>query len=398
MRMRIVQINCTYSEGSTGKIVAGLHNYFLNNNLESYVLYSDGKSNVRGTHKYMNKFERILFSISSHLFGHFGFEGKIATKRIIKFIKRVQPDIVQIHNIHSHNCNFKLLFDYLSSTNIKICYSLHDCWPVTGYCAHFISHHCDKWMSECSDCKVYKKYSYFFDESKSNFRKKKSSLIKCNKLYLIFASEWIKNIVSNSFLAEKYMEVIPNGINQNVFCPKKTNNFADIFSKEKINIIGVAYNFTESKGIQDFIKLSQITKNFCNIILVGNINEKLVLPSNIIHVCRQNNQELLAELFSSADIFLNLTKEETFGLTNIESLSCGTPVITYKSGGSPETVDDSCGAVVECGDFDCLIKEIKRFGKKTDLQISKCINRSKLYSEELMCKNYLNFYFKILNL
>ena len=390
--MKVLQINCTYGEGSTGKITEDLHHFLLDNGFESVVLYSDGKTTEPRTKKYMNKFERNLFSICSHITGNYGFEGSIAAHRIIRIIKKEKPDIVQIHNLHSHNGNLNLLFKYLSKTNVEVCYSLHDCWPFTGYCPHFSSVNCYKWKVECNNCPVYKQFSYFFDKSKSNFIKKKNALSECNRLHLISVSNWIKNIASQSFLKDKDMIVFPPGIDQTIFCQKDNVHFKEAFSNEKINILGVAFNFTESKGLLDFLKLASICGDKFNIILVGNVPNGYKLPNNILHIERQSDQNALAELFSSADIFLNLTKEETFGLTNVEALSCGTPVITYNSGGSPESIDSSCGAVVESGDFDNLVKTIESLGKKKEAITLKCIERSKLFSIESMCKNYLNFY------
>ena len=390
--MKVVQINCTYNVGSTGKITKDVHHFLLRNGVDSYVLYSDNKSSDKNTYKYMNKFERNLFSLHSHIIGNYGFEGVLAAKRVIKFLKKEKPDIVQIHNIHSHNGSLKCLFKFLNKTNIQICYSFHDCWPFTGYCPHFVSYSCSLWKKECNHCPAWKEYSFFFDKSRKNFNQKKTYLTNCKNLHLILASNWIKNTAQESFLKNKDMIVFPDGIDQNVFRVRENIHFKKIFPIDKINILGVAYNFTIAKGILDFIKLANLVDENVNIVLVGNIDESLKLPNNITCIPKQDDQNLLSELFSNADIFMNLTKEESFGLTNIEALSCGTPVITYNSGGSPESIDDFCGSVIDEGDFEGLVNAIHKYGKKNSLIKSNCLKRSLLFSQEKMCENYLNFY------
>jgi len=395
--MKVVQINCTYNVGSTGKITKDLHEFLLSKGVDSFVLYSDGKTSDSGTKKYMNKFERIMFSIHSHLLGKYGFEGKVATKRIIRFLKKEKPDIVQLHNLHSHNCDLKTLFSYLSQTNIQVCYSLHDCWAFTGYCPHFSFINCYKWKSECKKCPVWKQFSFFFDKSNFNFHSKKIIFSSFERIHFIFASQWIKQMASNSFLEKKDMQIIHCGIDQNIFRPVQNIHFKEVFKEESINVVGVAFNFTAEKGIMDFLNLASMIDKSINIILVGNVDNNIKIPSNVTCIERQTNQIKLAEIFSAADIFVNLTKEETFGLTNVEALSCGTPVITYNSGGSPEAIDNTCGAVVECGDFDGLIKSIYKYGKKKADVSLRCIERSLLFSKNKMCEKYFELYRNIKN-
>ena len=395
--MRILHLNVTYGVGSTGSLTKTIHEYLLSQNEDSLVLYSDGKTNARNTKKYMNKFERNMFSLSSHLFGHYGFEGTMATRKIIKNIKKFKPDIIQIHNIHSHNCNLKKLFNFLNKTDIQVFYSLHDCWPFTGYCAHFEQINCNKWKDKCYECPVYRRYSWFFDKSTANYTKKRALLTESKNLHLIFASKWITNTAKQSFLQDKNMYIIENGIDQSVFYPRENKNFKDVFKFDAINVIGVAFNFTSEKGLDDFVKLENLVDDKIKIILVGNIDSTISLPKNITHIKQLTDRNLLAELMSNADIYLNLTKAETFGLTNIEALSTGTPVITYNNGGSPETITEGCGVVIDDGDINGVIKAILKVGKKTPEITRNCLIHAEKYSSKNMARRYYQLYKDILN-
>lgn len=394
--MRILQINALYGSGSTGKIVKELHEYLQSKGANSYVAFSFGKRiKSNNVFKFTNLFETKISSLFAHFFGNYGFENFLATNKLIRFIKRVRPDIVHIHNIHSHDCDFKKLFNYLSGQNIRVVYSFHDCWALTGYCPHFEFACCEKWQKKCYGCPLYKQFSFFLDKSTQNHNKKIASLLNCEKLYLIAPSLWMSNVIGASFLKNKKTALIYNGVDLMVFKPTYGNTFNNI-DRSKIIVLGVAFNFNVLKGIDDFVSLANMLSNKYLLVLVGNISDEVTVPENVITISKTNNKKELAELYTLADVYVNLTKQETSPLTNLESLACGTPVITYNSGGSPETIDDQTGIIVEKNNVKKVVEAIERFGKKDKTLSEKCLLRSKHFDKTNMNKHIYDFYTEIL--
>lgn len=390
--MRIVQLNLTCGSGSTGKICVGISEIALANSIENQIYYFHGISNYKFSKKIYNKIYYKLQALKSRIFGNYGFNSNRSTKKIIKEIKSYNPDIIHIHNIHGHVVNFQKLFDFLKKQNIKLIYTFHDCWPFTGYCPHFVLSKCDKWKKQCNNCVSCKNYSWFFDNSKKNFEKKKNALNGLN-MTIVTPSNWLASLVKQSFLKEYPIKVIYNGIDLKVFKPTESNFRNEKKLEDKFIILGVADNWGIRKGLDVFVELSKKLSDSFKIVLVGT-NDKVdkELPSNIISIHRTQNQIQLAEIYTAADLFVNPTREEVLGMVNIESLACGTPVLTFKTGGSPEVIDSICGSVVECDDIDSLEKEILRIYKYRPYSKENCINRSKQFDMNCKFKEYVELY------
>ncbi|MBQ3182952.1 MAG: glycosyltransferase [Clostridia bacterium] len=393
--MKIVQINATYNKGSTGKIVAGISDVMNSFKIENYVFHSSGENRQPYIIQYSNKSNIKLAAFKSRVFGNWGFNTGTATKVLIGMLSDIKPEVVHLHNIHGHNCDLKRLFAYFKKSKTKVVWTFHDCWAFTGYCTYFDMCKCEKWQIGCSNCVQKRQYSWFFDRSTWLFDEKKK-LFSDLDLTVVTPSIWLADLVKQSFLKNCTVEVINNGIDLNVFKPKKSKIRQKYALKDKKIILGVALEWENRKGLDVFIKLSKRLSADYKIILVGTSNDvDKLLPDNIISIHRTQNQNELAELYTAADLFVNPTREDNYPTVNIEALACGTPVVTFKTGGSPEMLDESCGSVVECDDIDALEKEIIRICTEKPFTETDCLNKAKEFDKNQRFKEYIELYERI---
>ena len=392
--MKVVQINATCDIGSTGKICKSVSELLSKKGIENYIFYTQGKSDYSYGIKYVNDIEMILYKFVSKITGNYGFGAHFATKKLIKWIEEIRPDIIHLHNIHAHNVNLEMLFTYLKQKQIKCYWTFHDCWAFTGYCPHFTMIKCDKWETQCYECVLRKKYSWFFDRSESLFRKKKELFDGLN-LEIITPSNWLASVVKKSFLSQYPIRVINNGIDITTFCPRKNNIRQKYGIEENVNIVlGVAFGWDERKGLDVFVELSsRLECNKYRIILIGT-NDKVdsLLPANVITVHRTNNQIELAEFYSAANVFVNPTREENYPTVNMEAISCGTPVVTFNTGGSPEMLDKDIGRVVECNDVDSLEKNIRDICDNDPITIDLYLNKANEFDAMKCFEKYICLY------
>lgn len=352
--MKIVQIN-SFSNGSTGKIMMNIYEKLEENNIESYVIWGRGRKPKNDKELIMNNKLGIYFhGLYTRLTDKTGFASSYYTKKMLRNLDSIKPDIIHLHNIHGYYINIELLFNYIRKNNIKVVWTLHDCWAFTGHCAYFYNE-CDKWKTGCYNCKMINEYPKSYkDNSKWNYNKKKNLFLGLD-MVLVTPSEWLARLVSKSFLKEYKVIVINNEIDTNIFKPRKSdfrekNNLVD----KKI-ILGVSNVWNDRKGLKDFIKLSKIIDNSIKIVLVGLNDEQIKkLPNNILGIKKTENAIQLAEIYSAADIYFNPTYADNYPTTNIEALACGTPVATYNTGGSPECIDKN-GFVFEKGEYSRII-------------------------------------------
>ncbi len=393
--MKIVQINTTCGVGSTGKICVGISQILSKNNIENYILYSSrGNEYKHGIKCADNRYIRTQ-ALKSRLLGNYGFNSKRETKKIINELKRINPDIVHLHNIHGHDCNLKTLFAYFKEKQTKLIWTFHDCWAFTGYCTYFDIAKCNKWQTHCKKCVQKKEFSWFFDKSYELFERKKK-LFEGLDLTIVTPSQWLANLVKQSFLNKYSVEVINNGIELEIFKPLENDFRRKYGIGNKKILLGVAFDWGKRKGLDVFIELSKRLSDNYKIVLVGT-NDKIdkLLPSNILSIHRTQNQQELAEIYSAADVFVNPTREEVLGLVNIEALACGTMGVTFNSGGSPECYDTTCGSVVECDDIDALEKEIIRICTEKPYSQEACIKKAKEFDKNEKFKEYLELYERV---
>lgn len=399
--MIIVQINSTLNWGSTGRIAEEIGQKIIEQEGESYVAYgryanpSHSKSIRIG-----NKWDNYIHVLQTRLFDRHGFGSKKATLKLVEQIKNIQPDIIHLHNIHGYYLNYPILFEYISSFHIPVVWTLHDCWPFTGHCSHYMSIDCNRWQSQCYQCPLKNEYpsSIFLDRSDMNYKEKKRYFNSIENLTLVPVSDWLGGEIKKSFFRNKTYRVIHNGIDIHTFTPVDSLK-KQLRKEDKFLVLGVCSVWIDKKGLPDFISLRERLSDDCTIVLIGLTKKQIKsLPPGIIGIERTNSVQDLAAYYSSVDVFFNPTWEDNFPTTNLEALACGTPVITYRTGGSPEAIDENTGFVVEQGDLEGAIhaiNQIKSVGKATYTQA--CRERAVThFNKEDRYAEYLQLYKEIL--
>lgn len=389
--------------GSTGRIAIDIHNILEKKSQESYIAYGrDHLITCNTGIKIGKKIDNYIHFILTRVFDKQGLGSRKSTENFIEKVIEIDPDIIHLHNLHGYYLNYQVLFDYLKKTNKPVVWTLHDCWSFTGHCSHFDYIGCNKWKYGCNQCPQKNEYpkSIFFDNSQKNYVLKKSSFSGIKNLTIVTPSKWLEGIVKSSFLKQYPIKVIYNGIDLSIFKPTQG------FVREQYNltgkfiILGVANVWTEKKGFNFFLELSKMIKDDEVIMLVG-LTEKQIeeLPSNIIGIPKTKNVEQLAEFYSLSDVYINLTLEEVMGMTNVEALACGTPIITFDTGGSTECVDEATGFVIEKGNINQLVKAIQLLKKRGKKKYSEsCIERAHLlYDKNKNFLEYITLYNKSIN-
>lgn len=395
----LLQINIVGNYGSTGRIAEAIGRLALSNGWESYIAHGrfarPSKSKII---KIGSGFDVFLHVLQTRIFDRQCLGSKQATIKLVKKIKAIKPDIIHLHNLHGYYINISILFDYLANASIPVVWTFHDCWPITGHCIHFDFVGCDKWKSECDDCPQKKEYpaSLFFDRSRKNYKLKKELFTSAKNITLVPVSAWLAMIIKESYLGQYSVNIIPNGINLDIFKQIDTTETLNQYGlAEKFVILGVASVWSKRKGLDDFIALSKLIDNKTIILLIGLNKEQMKdLPNNILGIERTDDVNQLAEFYSVAEVYVNPTWEDNFPTTNLEALACGTPVITYNTGGSPESLSNTTGFIVEKGDIDGLFKSIQFIQEKGKLYYSdSCRARAvQLFDKDDRYKDYLNLY------
>ncbi|NOR28395.1 MAG: glycosyltransferase [Lutibacter sp.] len=393
--MKLLQINTIVNSGSTGRITEDIGSVAIENGHESFIGYGRGNQSSKsklikiGTTK-----DIYIHGLKTLLLDKHGLGSKKATKYFIAQIEECKPDVIGLQNIHGYYLNYQVLFDYLKKHQLPVIWTFHDCWPFTGHCSYFEMVACEKWITHCEKCPQKSSYPKSFnDRSFNNYRDKKIAFVGLKNLHIITPSYWLKEKVEQSFLKDYTVEVIHNGVDLNRF---------RFLNKElpKTNIIlGVASIWDKRKGLADFIKLRESISNKFQIVLIG-LNDSQIkkLPKGIVGIQRTESIEELVAWYNKAMVFVNPTYTDNFPTTNIEALACGTPVITYNTGGSPEAIDGSTGIVVEKGNVQKLknaIEEVSKKGKENYSYL--CRERAeKLFNKDKRFQEYINLYTKLL--
>lgn len=391
--MKVVQINLTARQGGTGRVCYGIAQALNANEIENYTLYVSGKPQLKNEINYSKGNERRLEALKSRLLGNYGFNSRAMTKRLISHLEEIKPDIIHLHNLHAHNVNLKMLFEYFKKNpQIKLYWTFHDLWAFTGYCPYFEMVGCEKWKSGCGNCPQRKQFSWLFDKSRSLYNKKRELFSGLN-LKIIAPSNYIANMARESFFKEYDIKVINNGVDLDVFKPTESDFREKHSLKDKYIVLGVAINWEMRKGLNTFIELSKELPEGYQIVLVGTNNEiDKSLPSNIISIHKTESIKELKEIYTASDVLLNPTLEEAFGMVNIESLACGTPVITYNSGGSPECINKSCGIVVEKYDLKAVKEAVIHICEDKPFTSEACIEGAKAFDKNITFEKYIGIY------
>lgn len=362
--MKIIQINSVCGVGSTGRIVTDIHSALQNKGIESFIMYGRGESRACDSAiKISSQLDFYSHALQTRFFDSHGFCSTKATLRAIEVLDTLQPDIVHLHNIHGYYLNVELLFAYLKEQpKIKVIWTLHDCWPFTGHCVYFDFVDCEKWKNQCFNCPQKNTYptSNGLDNSKNNYQRKKIAFTGLKDLTIVTPSRWLADLVKQSYLKDYPVKVVNNGIDLTVFQPRQSDFRVKHNLVDKFLIMGAASVWSPRKGFDDFISLAKMLPANYRLVMVGLTPDKIkTLPSNIIGIHRTDNPSELAEIYSTADVFFNPTYEDNYPTVNLEAIACGTSVITYNTGGSPESVSAEHGFVVAKGDVAAVLEVIK---------------------------------------
>lgn len=396
---KLLQINVCLNL-STGKIAQQIGELAIAKGWESWISYSGREKEIPSKSHLIRVgsfIDSCIHYAEDRLLDNEGLSSRRETKKLLKRIEEIKPDVVHLHNIHDHWLNYKMLFSYLAKNNIPVVWTQHDQWATTGHCYYNLVE-CERWKEECHDCPLSKWYC--LDRSRRNFRLKKQLLADIPSLTIIPVSEWLGNNIRQSHLKDRNIKVIHNGIDIKTFSPQPKNAHERYgINKQKKIILGVAALWDARKGLDDFYKLAnRLSADDYAIVIVGQRTEDIKSLENacqMVFVDRTQNALELAQLYSSASVFVNPTYQDNYPTTNLEAIACGTPVITYRTGGSPEAVDENTGLVVEQGDIDGLISAIERLGSGDYKEV--CRKKAETEFDNSKCFNpYIKLYNKLL--
>lgn len=361
--MKYCLINSVYGVRSTGKIIAKQCRELMAEGHECLAVYGrEASEDEVPKYRIGTKWDVYCHAALSRVLDNSGFLSKRATAALLVRLEAYRPDVIWLHNLHGYYINLPMLFAWLKQhPEIKKYWTLHDCWSFTGHCAHFVMKGCGKWKTGCEQCSQLRTYPacYGLDRSSTNYREKRTAFTGVENLTLITPSQWLANLVSESFLQEYPVQVIHNTIDTEIFKPTPGTFKAEYGLEGKCMVLGVAVGWDRAKGYDDFLQLRRLLSEEYVIVLVGvTLQQQKRLPAGILGIERTADQLQLAEIYSAADIFLNPSRQETFGLTTLEALSCGTPAVVYNSTACEEVANQYGGTIVEAGAVEALAREV----------------------------------------
>lgn len=360
--MKYLFINSVAGFGSTGRIAAQQCRDLMAQGHQCTLAFGRDKANCDDipTVRIGGDWDVRLHGLRNRLLDDQGFGSKAATRRFLDWVKEYDPDVIWLHNVHGYFVHIGLLFSYLKTCGKQIRWTLHDCWTFTGHCAYFDFAGCEKWKTGCHHCPQKHTYpqSLLLDNSRKNFRQKSSLFTGIPNLTLITPSQWLADLLQESYLREYPVEVVYNTINTEVFKPSPSNFREKHGLQDKKILLGVASIWEERKGLRDFVKLSDMLPAQYKILLVGvTAQQEKALPQNILALPRTNSPRELAEIYTAADLFVNPTYEDNYPTVNLEARACGTRIICYDTGGCRETLGPG-DTLVKKGDVEALLASI----------------------------------------
>ena len=391
--MRIIMINEVCGRTSTGRICTDIADLLVSEGNECKIAFGVGDVPEQ-YHKYMHrigsKFSPYVDALLTRAFDNAGFNSKYVTKRLVRWIEKYQPDIIHLHNLHGYYINVEILFAYLKKNNYPIIWTFHDCWPMTGHCTCSDYIGCDKWKTGCFQCAQKHCYpaSWFIDHSKVNYRRKKECFTGVNHLTIVTPSQWLKTQIFLSYMNQYPIEVIRSGIDLSAFKPRESSFRTRYGIEGKTILLAVANAWSQRKGIDIYNQLAAEMNEKYKLVLVGNLMGNSI-NENIIHIEHTINQQELSEVYTAADVLLNFSYEETQGLTTVEALACGTPVIVANKTALPESVTPECGEVLNECSTESVIDAVERVRR---IKPEKCIQHAKNFEKTDCFKKYVSLY------
>ena len=396
--MKVLQINAVYGFKSTGVIVKDIGNTLTHNGDEAYFAYQTTNESVENGYLVGNKIDWKLHAVHARVFGKQAYASKCATRKLLKWVDKIKPDVVHFHNLHSNYINLNLLCDHLAKRNIPTVITMHDCWYFTGKCSHYAAVKCGKWQEACGNCPLNKaeQPSLFFDSTSKVLRDRTEHLRKLPNLTLVGCSKWIANEAKKSKLGAADICVVYNGVDTEIFKPHESDIRKELGTEGKFVILGMADKWFAQQNREIVEKLIAAQDENTKIVIVGCREEQMAYFSkfeNVVPMGYVSDRHRLADVYASSDVFVNLTRADTLPTVNMESICCGTPVITFDCCGSPELVDEECGFVVREGDYDGLFAAIENIKSKPlcfDLQ-----KQHQKFDKNQCYKKYLDIYKRV---
>ncbi len=403
--MNVAEINIL-DNGSTGKIMLQIAGEAQKKGLNVITCSKGWTGRHKNTqqrnninHFYINNFvSSTLHLIIGSYLGINGLLSFAATVRLIRLLKKKNVDLLHLHNLHAFCFNLPLLFRFIKKNKIPVIWTLHDCWAFTGRCPYFDLTKCEAWKIGCHNCPYPPKFypQSYIDTTHMMWKLKRKWFTGIENCTIVTPSQWLADLVKKSYLMDYPVKVINNGIDLSVFQPTESGFREKHGLEGKKIVLGVAFGWGVRKGLDVFIELAKRLPDHYRIVLVGTDDsvDKL-LTANIISIHRTQNQKELAEIYTVADVFANPTREENYPTVNMECLACGTPVVTFKTGGSPEILDETCGSVVPCDDIDAMEMEIRRICEEKPYSFESCLMRAKSFDMNDRFEEYVEMYKEI---
>lgn len=406
MVKKLLQIDACLNSGSTGRITEDLSKLAIKQGWECNIIHGSRYVNHPSVmHSYSpgSVADEYLHYAEHILFDNDGLASRRATQRLVRIIKDINPDIIQIHDIHDHWLNYRILFYYLNTLDIPIVWTQHDCWSFTGDCGHFSQLACKQWITGCSKRCPYREGQIMrkiINRADKHYGLKKELFTATKNLTLVSVSHWMEGVLRQSFLKDKHIKTILNGVDVNLFKPivDAKGTLTKYALEDVCYVVGVATAWSEKKGFKDYCRLALLMPAGVKIVLVG-LNERLLQEAaqyGIIGIPRTDNVGELVALYNSASIVMNLSFEETFGLTTVEGFACGTPSIVYNATASPELVTPETGRIVAPGDIEGVAEAVKELLSK-EKPIEACRKRAvDCYDKNDRYREYLELYEELL--
>jgi len=395
--MKILMINSVCGIGSTGRICTDLASELENNGHSVKIAYGRGDVPERfqrfATH-IGTDLDVFVHMVKARLFDLAGYGSKRATEKFINWMREFEPDIIHIHNLHGYYLHIPTLFYELKISQQRIVWTLHDTWAFSGHSGTCDKVSCTKWKTGCGKCPLIRQYPFsIFDRSKFNWNWKREIFNSLDRTILVTPSIWLREQVKSSILKNMKIRVIPNGIDTDQFVQKETNIKKKLGIQDKIVLLGVSSVWHKYKGLYDFYRLNEIIDRKKYVIVLVGLDEKQrkKIPEGILALPKTTSIKQLVDYYNMADIFINLTYCDVFGMVNLEALSCNTPVITYDTGGTPETVLEYGGIVVQKGCIEKVKKAIEEI-HINKIQVKKIKELREKYGKNSFTNNYINVY------
>lgn len=367
--MKVIQINAVYGHGSTGTIIRDIETLCEQADIGCYVASPDPRvRDAKQGYVIGNIFDHKMHALLSRINGRQAYFSHIPTRNLCRYMERINPDIVHLHNLHSNYIHLNNLLKYLSKKDIKTVITLHDCWFFTGGCFHYASIGCDRWQSQCGSCpkRLMDTKAYLGDRSSQILNDRVMYYNGIKDLTVVGVSDWITNEVRKSRIKAKRILTIHNGVDLSVFKPVEASFKKRLGIEGKFVVLGPATKWFQDINKETLFFFIEKMSSDMVLVLFGCSEKKDGYPENVIQLEFTRNREELAALYSSADVLVNCSREDTLSTINLEVQACGTPVVTYEATGSFETVDGLCGFAIETGNYELLfdsVMKIKEEGK-----------------------------------